>query len=63
MGREMADKEYKYLARKICKMLEDMPGWERAAVSRHAAQLYGVQKSFKRTNDTLDDLPPDDEDL
>ena len=64
MGREMADKEYKYLARKVCRMLDDTPGWERISSSRHAAQLYGTQKAFRRSLETYDDLPPgDDEDL
>ena len=64
MGREMTDKEYKYLSRKICRLLDDIPSWERAGVSRHVEALYGVQKTFRRTLDSLDDLPPgDDEDL
>ena len=64
MGREMADKEYKYLARKVCRLLDDTPGWERISSSRHAAQLYGTQKAFRRSLETYDDLPPgDDEDL
>lgn len=64
MGREMADKEYKYLARKVCRMLDNTPGWERISSSRHAAQLYGMQKAFRRSLETYDDLPPgDDENL
>ena len=64
MGREMADKEYKYLARKVCRLLDEVPNWERAGTSRHVEALYGVQKSFRRKLDGWDDLPPgDDEDL
>lgn len=58
LGKEMTDKEYKYIARKVCKMLSDLPGWERSGVSRHAERLYGVQKSFRRVimPDAEDDL-------
>ena len=64
MGREMADKEYKYLARKVCRLLDEVPAWERAGTSRHVEALYGVQKSFRRKLDGWEDLPPgDDEDL
>lgn len=60
MGRDMSDKEYKYLARRVCHLLDEMPGWERCGASRHADKIYGVQKAFKY----VDDLPPaDDADL
>ena len=48
MQRNMADKEYKYLARRIVTMLNDLPGWEKSGTSRHAVALYGVQRSWKR---------------
>ena len=48
LGKEMADKDYKYLARKVCKILSRLPGWERMGASRHAGKFYGVQKAFKR---------------
>lgn len=48
LGRDMGDKEYKYLARKVCKMMDDLPGWERVSSTKHAAALYGIQKGFKR---------------
>lgn len=54
MGRDMTDKEYKYLSRKVCRML-DVLGWERMGASRHAQALYGVQKAFKRPISTEDD--------
>ena len=50
LGRDMGDKEYKYLARKVCRMMEDMNEWERGSTSRHAASLYGTQKVFKRVS-------------
>jgi len=29
LGRDMGDKEYKYLARKVGRLMDDLPGWER----------------------------------
>lgn len=54
MGRDMTDKEYKYLSRKVCRMLDAL-GWERVGASRHAQTLYGVQKAFKRPVSTEDE--------
>lgn len=48
MGRNMTDKEYKYLARKIAARLDETEGWERSSLSRHAEKLYGRQKSWTR---------------
>lgn len=48
MGRSMADKEYKYMARRIAKLLDEFDGWERVSVSRHAEKLYGRQKAWVR---------------
>jgi hypothetical protein len=51
----MGDKEYKYIARKVSRMMDEIPGWERMGVSKHAQAIYGVQKSFRRTHDDSDD--------
>lgn len=58
LGKEMTDKEYKYLARRVCKMLSALPGWERISTTKHAGKLYGVQKGFRRV-----DLVNQDDDL
>lgn len=55
MGKDMTDKEYKYISRKVCKMLEGIEGWEKIATSRHAEKLYGRQKGFRRTIDVNQD--------
>ena len=47
MGREMSDKEYKYLSRRVCRLLDEM-GWERKPGVRYMEKLYGRQKSFSR---------------
>lgn len=47
MGREMSDKEYKYLSRHVCRLIDEL-GWTRYGASRHADKLYGVQKGFSR---------------
>lgn len=48
MGRSMADKEYKYMARRIAKLLDEADGWVRGTTSRHAEKLYGIQKVWLR---------------
>ncbi len=58
LGREMTDKDYKYIARKVCRLLADLPGWERAGASRHAGKFYGVQKAFERVT-----IPEDEDNL
>ena len=47
MGRDMTDKDYKYLSRKVCTMMDKL-GWKRIATSRHVERLYGRQKGFER---------------
>lgn len=47
MGREMSDKDYKYLARRVWRLLGEM-GWDGPVISRHAERIYGRQKSFYR---------------
>jgi hypothetical protein len=48
MGKDMTDKEYKYISRKICKLMEGLEGWERLSTTKHAQKLYGIQKGFRR---------------
>lgn len=48
LGREISDKEFKYLARRVSKMIASLPNWERMGASRHADRWYGVQKAFRR---------------
>ncbi|MEF2643949.1 MAG: hypothetical protein U0M50_07795, partial [Paramuribaculum sp.] len=47
LGKNMADKDYKYLARRVGRMLRDM-GWSGPRLSRHSEILYGCQKAFER---------------
>ena len=54
MGRDLTDKDYKYLSRKVAAWLRDL-GWEGPVVSRHAANLYGRQRTFKRPDDGGDE--------
>lgn len=56
MGRSQADKEFKYLARKVSKLMGELSGWERIGSTKHAAKLYGTQRGFRRT------YTPDDAD-
>lgn len=58
LGKDMTDKDYKYIARKVSKLIGNLPGWERAGASRHAGKLYGVQKAFQRVT-----IPQNDDEL
>lgn len=58
LGRDISDKEFKYLARRVNRLIGDLPNWERVSTSRHAEKWYGVQRAFKRveTDDSDDDI-------
>lgn len=58
MGRDMADKEYKYLARKVSKMIAKTGGWEKLSATKHCQNLYGIQRGYRRTDEanTEEDL-------
>jgi len=49
LGRGMADKEYKYMARKVGKILGE--NYEFMGTSRHAEKLYGRQRAWLVEND------------
>lgn len=52
MEMKMSDKEYKYKARKIGKLMAEFSEWENTAKnSRHVEKLYGVQKYYKKKAD------------
>jgi predicted P-loop ATPase len=48
MGYELRDKNLKYLARKISKLMREFPNWEPLSSTRHAEKLYGIQRGFRR---------------
>lgn len=48
MGRNMADKEFKYLARKVNRIIAGLPNWERVSTTKHCLNLYGIQRGFRR---------------
>ena len=50
LGKEMTDKEYKYLARRVSKVIAKLPNWEKVSSTRHAERLYGIQRGFKRVD-------------
>lgn len=57
LGKDMADKDYKYLCRRVSKMIGDRPEWERVSSTKHAAKLYGTQRGFRRVEQ------PDEDDI
>ena len=59
MGRDMADKEFKYLARKISNLIKALPNWEEVSTTKHCQNLYGIQRGYRRiveAGSTEDDL-------
>ena len=59
LGRDMADKEFKYMARKVSRMIGALPGWEKVSTTKHCQSLYGVQRGYRRALD----LTVEDDDL
>lgn len=55
LGKDMADKDYKYLCRRVSKMIGDRPEWERVSSTKHAAKLYGTQRGFRRVEQPYED--------
>lgn len=51
LGKDIDGEGYKYLARKVGKILDDLEGWERIVGSRHAQRLYGRQRAWERSNE------------
>ena len=58
LGKDMADKDYKYLCRRVSKMIGDRPEWERVSSTKHAAKLYGTQRGFRHV-----EQPDEDDDI
>ncbi len=58
MGRDMSDKEYKYLSRRVCRLLDES-GWERRMGQRYMERLYGRQRSFVRPE--IEDVTTDED--
>lgn len=58
LGKDTADKDYKYLCRRVSKMIGDRPEWERVSSTKHAAKLYGTQRGFRRV-----EQPDEDDDI
>ena len=52
MGRDMSDKEFKYMARKISNLIKALPNWERMSATKHCRKLYGIQRGYRRITDT-----------
>ena len=50
MGIDQGDKEYKYRARKISKLMTDFPDWQPISSTRHAEKMYGIQRGYRRAS-------------
>lgn len=56
LGKDVADKEIKYLARRVNKIIEQLPNWEKLTSTRHVERLYGLQRGFRRKEDFSDNI-------
>ena len=48
LGKDLGDKEIKYLSRRVSKLISRLPNWERLSTTKHAERLYGIQRGFRR---------------
>lgn len=48
LGRDLADKEFKYLVRKVSNLIKQLPNWEKVSTTRHCRSLYGIQRGYRR---------------
>ena len=55
MGRDMADKEFKYLARKVSNLIKALPNWEKVSTTKHCQNLYGIQRGYRRIVEAAED--------
>ena len=54
LGKSPQSNDYKYLSRKVARMLQRM-GWTGPAMSRHCEAVYGIQKSYARPANDVND--------
>lgn len=47
MGKDMSDKDYKYLSRRVCTLMREL-GWSGPVTSNHCRKLYGQQRAYLR---------------
>ena len=55
LRRDVSDKEFKYLARKVSKLIASLPNWERISTTKHAEKWYGIQRGFRRIDPVNDE--------
>lgn len=60
MGRDLADKEFKYLARKISNLIKALPNWEKVSTTKHCQNLYGIQRGYRRIVEAEAEAAEDD---
>lgn len=52
LGKDVGDKEIKYLSRRVSKLISRLPNWAKVSSTRHVERLYGIQRGFKRIEDS-----------
>ena len=50
MGLDMGDKDYRYKARKVCRIIAETQGWKAVALTGHCVALYGRQRGYERVD-------------
>ena len=59
LGKDMTDREYKYLARRISGMINQRSNWEKMSSTKHCQNLYGIQRGFRRVETTEEETEED----
>jgi predicted P-loop ATPase len=54
----LSDERFKYYVRRVNKLMDALPNWERIASTRHCEKLYGVQRGYvrKQSDNTNDEI-------
>ena len=63
MGIDLSNDKYRYMARRVNKLIQETGEWERVTSSKHVVRLYGIQRAFVRKEEIAVNDENEDEDL
>ena len=52
LGKDVGDKEIKYAVRRVNRLISRLPNWAKVSSTRHVERLYGIQRGFRRIEDS-----------